>query len=148
MLSIVATNVATNIINPEIILKNGYFIANNLFSSILYLKNLSHSDTELKDIMTNTDILEDIGIIKSFIEEKKIKNSSQTVTICIDNLNQTLSRLEYNINSITSKIENHKKLWFNSIRSYNIHNEKIEIPKLIEQMKHRFEVLIKISNLI
>ena len=70
------------------------------------------------------------------------------MTICIDNLNQTLSRLEYNINNITCKIENHKKLWFNSIRSYNIHNEKLEIPKLIEQMNHRFEVLIKISNVI
>lgn len=70
MLSIVATNVATNIINPEIILKNGYFIANNLLSSVLYLKTLSHTDNELKELMTNTDILEDIGIIKTFIEEK------------------------------------------------------------------------------
>lgn len=148
MLTFAAVSTASRIISPDIILKNGYFIANNLFSSVIYLKNLSHSDVELKDIMTNTDILEDIGIIKSFIEEKKIKNNSQTVAICIDNLNQTLSRLEYNINSITSKIENHKKLWFNSIRSYNIHNEKLEIPKLIEQMKHRFEVLIKISNVI
>ena len=144
MLSIVANN----IINPEIILKNGYFLANNLFSSVLYLKTLSHTDNELKEIMTNTDILEDIGIIKTFIEEKKIKCNSMSVQVCIDNLNQTLITLENNINSITSKIENHKKIWFNSIRSYDIQHEKTQIPKLVKQMKHRFELLIKISSVI
>jgi len=144
MLSIVATN----IINPEIILKNGYFLANNLLSSVLYLKTLSHADNELKEIMTNTDILEDIGIIKTFIEEKKLKTDSLSVQVCIDNLNQTLITLEENINSITSKIENHKKLWFNSFRSYNIQSEKTQIPKLVKQMKHRFEILIKISSVI
>jgi phenylalanyl-tRNA synthetase alpha subunit len=148
MLSIVATNVATNIINPEIILKNGYFIANNLLSSVLYLKTLSHTDNELKELMTNTDILEDIGIIKTFIEEKKLKTDSLSVQVCIDNLNQTLITLEENINSITSKIENHKKLWFNSFRSYDIQSEKTQIPKLVKQMKHRFEILIKISSVI
>ena len=131
MLSIVATN----IINPEIILKNGYFIANNLLSSVLYLKTLSHTDNELKELMTNTDILEDIGIIKTFIEEKKLKTDSLSVQVCIDNLNQTLITLEENINSITSKIENHKKLWFNSFRSYDIQSEKTQIPKLVKQMK-------------
>jgi len=144
MLSIVATN----IINPEIILKNGYFIANNLLSSVLYLKTLSHTDNELKELMTNTDILEDIGIIKTFIEEKKLKTDSLSVQVCIDNLNQTLITLEENINSITSKIENHKKLWFNSFRSYDIQSEKTQIPKLVKQMKHRFEILIKISSVI
>jgi hypothetical protein len=144
MLSIVATN----IINPEIILKNGYFLANNLLSSVLYLKTLSHTDNELKELMTNTDILEDIGIIKTFIEEKKLKTDSLSVQVCIDNLNQTLITLEENINSITSKIENHKKLWFNAFRSYEIQTEKTQIPKLVKQMKHRFEILIKISSVI
>lgn len=139
---------ATRIINPEIIFTNGYYIANNLVSSISYLRTLSHSDNELKELMTNTDILEDIGIIKTFIEEKKLKNNSQTIRVCIDNLNQTLINLETNINSITTKIENHKKIWFNSFRSYNISIEKIQIPKLVLQMKHRFELLIKISSVI
>jgi len=142
------TFVATRIINPEIIIKNGYFLANNLVTSVLYLKNMSHTDYELKSLMTNTDLLEDIGIIKTFIEEKKLNNSSQTIHVCIDNLNQTLLNLEGNINSITNKIENHKKLWFHSFRSYDIEYEKAQIPKLIEQMKHRFEILIKISSVI
>ena len=139
---------ATRIINPEIILTNGYYLANNLINSISYLRTLSYYDNELKEIMTNTDILEDIGIIKTFIEEKKIINNSKTIRVCIDNLSQTLIKLESNINSITTKIENHKKLWFNSFRSYNISYEKLQIPKLILQMKHRFKILIKISSVI
>lgn len=146
MLSTIAFRTASMVINPEIIVTNGYFIANNLIQSVSYLKSLSHYDVELKNIMINTDILEDIGIIKSFIEEKKMSNNSQTIRICIDNLNETLMNLENNINSITTKIENHKKLWFNYCRSYNITQEKQQIPKLIHQMKHRFELLINISN--
>ena len=138
--------VATSLLPSEMIIKNGYFIANNLVSSLLYLKNLSHSDNELKNLFVNFDILEDIGIIKTFIEEKKLSNNSQTISVCIENLSQTLINLESNINSITNKIENHKSLWFNYFRSYNIQEEKIQIPKLISQMKHRFDILIKISS--
>ena len=54
--------------------------------------------------------------------------------------------LEKNINSITTKIEDHKQLWFGFMRSYNIAEEKILIPILINQLKHRFEILIKISS--
>ena len=53
-----------------------------------------------------------------------------------------------NINSITSKIELHKTLWFNSFRSYDIAKEKNQIPILIEKLKHRFDILIKISSVL
>ena len=66
----------------------------------------------------------------------------------LENLEQTLSQLEQNVNSITYKIENHKNLWFNSFRSYNIENESRIIPILKEKMKQRFEILIKISSVI
>ena len=139
---------ATKILTPELIFRNGYYITNNLISSLSYLKSLSHADTELADLLSNIDLLEDIGIIKSFIEEKKIKTDSLTIQVCIENLNKTLSLLEENINSITTKIESHKNLWFNYFRSYDIYYEKNQIPKLAEQMKHRFEILIKISSVI
>ena len=57
-----------------------------------------------------------------------------------------MKELEENISSITSKIENHKNLWFGLVRSYNIYEEKKQIPILITQLKHRFEILIKISS--
>jgi len=147
MLSIVASR----IISPypaELIIKNGASIASNLIFSIKYLSNVQHSDNELSELLTSSDLLEDIGIIKSFIEEKKLINESTTVSLCLDNLNQSLKQLEDNINSITMKIENHKKLWFGYFRSYNISEEKRLIPRLVKQMKHRFELLIEISSVI
>jgi hypothetical protein len=111
------------------------------------LSEISYHDNELKDLIFTSDILEDIGIMKNFIEDMYLKkNLCKTVRICIDNLNQSLMNLEYNINSITFKIENHKNLWFSYVRSYNISNEKKQIPILMKQMYHRFDMLIHISK--
>lgn len=146
MLTLVSTS--TKLVSPQFIIKNGFYIANNLISSISYLQTLSFRDTELRDLMVKCDILEDLGIIKNFVEEKRLKTDSKTIIICIDNLSETLHKLDSVINSITSKIDNHKNLWFNSFRSYNIHEEKKLIPILIEQMKHRFDILIKVSSVL
>ena len=94
------------------------------------------------------DIIEDIGIINSFVEEKQKQNKSKTLDICLENLGQILNDLEKNINSVIYKIENHKKLWFKSFRSYNINDEIKNIPILLEKMNHRFEIVIKISSAI
>jgi hypothetical protein len=140
MLSIVASR----IIYPELIIRSCVSIATNLVTSVNYLVSISKSDIELQSMLTTNDIIEDINIIKTFIEEKQTTNHSETVRICIYNLSNTLSELEKNIKSITIKIETHKQLWFNYFRSYNIGEEKKQIPFLINKMKHRFELLIKI----
>ena len=81
------------------------------------MSQISYNDNELSDLIFTSDILEDIGIIKNFIEDMSLKtNLCKTIKICIENLNQSLLSLEYNINSITIKIENHKQLWFGYIR--------------------------------
>jgi hypothetical protein len=138
--------VAGSILLPEIIIRSTVSITTNLITSVNYLISISKSDSELQNMLINNDIIEDISIIKHFIEEKQHTNSSNTVHICIQNLNKTLTELEKNINSITTKIEAHKQLWFGFMRSYNITEEKTLIPILINQLKHRFEILIKISS--
>jgi len=142
MLSIVAGS----ILLPEIILRSTVSIASNLIVSANYLISISKNDFELQKILTESDIIQDISILKHFIEEKEMQNHSSTVSNCIENLNKTMKEFEENINSITNKIENHKNLWFGFVRSYNISEEKRKIPILIEQLKHRFEILIKISS--
>jgi enoyl-[acyl-carrier-protein] reductase (NADH) len=99
----------------------------------------------LQTILISNDIIEDINVIKTFIHEKQDSNTSETIKLCIENLNKTLEELEKFIHSITVKIENHKKLWFNYFISYNINEEKIFIPLLISQMKHRFNLLVQVS---
>jgi hypothetical protein len=147
MLSIVANQ----LIYPEVIIKSTITITSSLINSIQYLNAITKktNNNELNTYLNLNEVVEDIGIIKSFIEEKQNSNlESKTMNICIENLSIILSELEYNINSITRKIENHHNLWFNYFRSYNISSESSKIPKLIEKMRHRFEILIKISSVI
>ena len=140
--------VATSILYPELIIRSTVSLATNLTTSVGYLVSISKSDIELQNLLVDNDIIADINIIKTFIEEKEITNHSETVRICINNLSNTLSELEKNIASITIKIESHKDRWFSYIRSYNISEEKKKIPFLVDKMKHRFDLLIKIcSNL-
>lgn len=139
------TLVANQIMYPEIILRSALSLTSNLIYSVKYLATISKTDFELQKLLATTDILHDIIVIKSFIEEKE-KLKSHTVDVCIQNLSETLSELELNITSITSKIENHNKLWFGYFRSYNINSEKEQIPFLIEKLKHRFDLMIKIKS--
>ena len=142
MLSIVASQ----IIYPELLLRSGVSIANNLVISVKYLISISKDDIDLQGMLIANDIIEDINVIKTFIHEKQDTNTSDTVKLCIDNLSKTLEDLDKHISSITSKIEIHKELWFNYFRSYNITHEKAVIPVLIRQMKHRFDLLVQITS--
>ena len=141
--------VASSILYPEIIIRSSVSIASNLITSVQYLSSITKNDIEIQNLL---DIVEDIVIIKTFIEEKKNNNNnnnnheSKTVDMCINNLNQTLYQLEDNINSITQKIQTHKNKWFNNFRAYDISTEKNNIPILIKQMRHKFELLIKVSS--
>ena len=130
-----------SILYPELILKNSITITNSLITSVKFLSSISKHDHKLQNLL---NIIEDINVIKSFIEEQKIENESKTVKMCIENLNITLLDLENTINIITDKIQNHPKKWFSSMRSYDIEKEKEIIPILLEQMNHKFELLIKV----
>ena len=152
-MSIVAISsmVVSKVLYPELIIKtitSLSSLSSNLINSVYYLSSLAHKDTQLQDLLIKTDIIQDILIIKCFIEEKKNSNMKHTILNCINNLNETILELDNNINSITSKIELHKTLWFNSFRSYDIAKEKNQIPILIEKLKHRFDILIKISSVL
>jgi phenylalanyl-tRNA synthetase alpha subunit len=142
MLSIVASQ----IVYPELILRSSVSIASSLVTSVKYLISISKDDIDLQGMLITNDIIEDINVIKTFIHEKQDQNTSDTVKLCIDNLSKTLEDLEKHINNITNKIENHKTLWFNYFRSYNITHEKAVIPLLIRQMKHRFDLLVQITS--
>ena len=138
----------TTVLSSELLFKNGYFIVNNLITTFTYLKNLHHYDCELNDLIAENDIIDDIKIIKSFLEEIENKNHSKTVSLCIQNLAENLKNIEQTLSVITKKIEQHKHLWFNSFRSYDIQKEKIIFPKLINQMNHRFEVLRMMTSVL
>ena len=113
-----------------------------------YLKKISENDIDLQKLLNNSDITQDILIIKCFIEENHEYFDSNTLLVCINNLNETLTELEIHVNSITKKIKDHEQLWFRYFRYYDISKEKEIVPLLIEKLRHRFNMLIKISSII
>ena len=141
----------TMLTTAEFLLTTGIYtsvtIASNLIRSVTYLMSIAHSDNELKNLLITSDVLEDLGVIKVFIEEQKHRdNIPASISVCIENLNTVLIQLEDNLNSITNKIQTHHQKYFNYFRSYNIGEEKKKIPILIEKMHHRFDLLIKINQ--
>ena len=96
----ISSIVASTIIYPELILRSSVSLATNLVTSVNYLISISRSDIELQNLLISNDIIEDINIIKNFIEEKANKKHCQTTQVCIENLNKTLIELEKNIKNM------------------------------------------------
>ena len=151
MISVASSIVASKILYPELILKSISSLSSvsiKLIDSVRYVNSISHNDTELDDILNKSDIEQDIIIIKSFIEEEHNRDISPTILNCINNLNESLLELDKHFTELTKKIEYNKTVWFSYIRAYDISHEKKEIPILFEKLKHRFDILIKISSVL
>lgn len=142
--SYIASRALYNILCPEILLKSIIGLTGSILKGIYNLISIT-KDTELQDIILSSDIIHDITVIKSFIENIS-KPDNKTIMECINNINDTLQQLENTINSITNKFELHKNLWFSYFRSYDITSEKDTLKFLSNQLKHRFNILIKIST--
>ena len=142
----VASRALYNVLCPEILIKSVTTLTTSLISGVYHLISIT-KDTDLHKILITSDIIHDVTIIKSYIEDME-KTENKTILACIHNLNDTLTQLEHTINSITKKFELHKSLWFSYFRSYDITSEKESVLFLTEQLKHRFELLIKISSTI
>lgn len=135
-----------SLIAGDFLLKSTLSITSSLIYNINTLRNIKFYDEDLKTIFIKNDVLSDIGIIKTYIEEQQQKLlTSPSVKASIENLNETLGYLEKEINSLTQKIKSHHLKWFASYRSYGIEREKQNILILTQQMNHRFEMLLKIQ---
>jgi phenylalanyl-tRNA synthetase alpha subunit len=140
----VASRTLYTALYPEIIIKSITTITSSLISGIYNLITITQ-DIDLKKILVTSDIVHDITVIKSFVKELE-KTENNTVMTCVHNLNETLKEIETTVNSIKNKFELHQKMWFSYFRSYDISSEKDSIIFLSNQLKHRFELLIKISS--
>lgn len=147
-LSLLTTSIVSSVIYPELLINSMSTMASGLMKSISYLISISHSDADLQQILLLSDVIEDIRILKNFIEEEQnMSSKGKTIIECIDNLSKTLFELEKNVKSITTKIEYNKTIWFSYIRSYNLNKDKELLSLLIVQLKHRFEMLSNIYSM-
>lgn len=133
-----------SIVSTEFLLKNTIALTTSIITNINFIRSYKLYDDELNKIFIECDILSDIGIIKSYIDEHS-KSQSPTFQVSLQNLLETLGYLEKEIQKLTTKIREHKQKWFNAYRSYDIVEEKKRIFVLMNQMNHRFDMLLKIK---
>ena len=134
-------------ISSEFLIRNTLSLSSGIIANINFIRSYKLHDDELDKIFIERDILSDIGIIKSYIEEhNNNQQQSPTFRASVQNLNESLSYLEEEISKLVVKIKDHKHKWFSSYRSYDIVSEKKKIFILIDQMNHRFDMLLKIKQ--
>ena len=135
-----------SLISSEFLVKNTISLSSSIISNINYIRTYKVHDDELDKIFVECDILSDIGIIKTYIDEHNYERAhSPSYKSSVQNLNETLFYLENEITKLTMKVKNHHEKWFAYYRSYDITSEKKRIFILIKQMNHRFDMLIKIQ---
>lgn len=132
-----------SLLSGEFLLKNTIALTGSIITNINFIRTYKIRDDELDKIFIDCDVLSDIGIIKTYIHE--CKNESATFKASVQNLNETLFYLEAEITKLTTKIRDHHQKWFSYYRYYDIHPEKKKIFMLINQMNHRFDMLLKIK---
>ena len=132
-----------SLITGEFLLKNTIALTGSILTNINFIRSYKIRDDELDKIFIDCDILSDIGIIKTYLQEHR--NESATFKASVQNLNETLFYLEAEITTLTTKIRDHHQKWFYYYRYYDIIPEKKKIFMLIHQMNHRFEMLLKIK---
>jgi hypothetical protein len=138
-----------SLIASDFLIKTTLSITSSLIYNINYIRSIKFHDEDLRKIFIENDVLSDIGIIKTYIEEQQQKpTTSPSLKASIENLNETLGYLEQEINNLTTKIKTHHLKWFASYRSYGIEKEKQNILTLTQLMNHRFEMLMKVSCMI
>jgi hypothetical protein len=124
-------------------------LSTNIICSIYYLISISKDDVDLQNLLSESDILQDINVFKKVIEkyDDKEYEDKQHILLCINSINEVLIELDNIISLITDKIKRHNNKWFYYIRKYNIQKEKDCLINLIKKIHHRFEILIKVSSL-
>ena len=119
----------------------------NIYSGIE--KIMTNENMEFNQVLENLDINTKLDIINSFIKEMESSNKllSETTRKSLKYIENILKIIEVEISNINIEIEEHKKKWFNRIRTSNC---RMMINNLVNHVKildNRFELLIKFINI-
>ena len=112
-------------------------------------KIMTNENMEFNQVLENLDINTKLDIINSFIKEMESSNKllSETTRKSLKYIENILKIIEVEISNINIEIEEHKKKWFNRIRTSNC---RMMINNLVNHVKildNRFELLIKFINI-
>jgi len=119
----------------------------NIYSGIE--KIMTNENMEFNQVLDNLDINTKLDIINSFIKEMESSNKllSETTRKSLKYIENILKIIEVEISNINLEIEEHKKKWFNRIRTSNCRTMINNLVNHVKILDNRFELLIKFINI-
>lgn len=119
----------------------------NIYSGIE--KIMTNENTEFNQVLENLDINTKLDIINSFIKEMANSHNllSETTRKSLKYIENILKIIEVEISNINLEIEEHKKKWFNRIRTSNCRTMINNLVNHVKILDNRFELLIKFINI-
>ena len=119
----------------------------NIYSGIE--KIMTNENMEFNQVLDNLDINTKLDIINSFIKEMESSNKllSETTRKSLKYIENILKIIEVEISNINIEIEEHKKKWFNRIRTSNCRTMINNLVNHVKILDNRFELLIKFINI-
>jgi glutamine synthetase type III len=109
-------------------------------------KIMDSTDTGIDNIralIKETDIKNDVKIIKMVISEIDIENSTDVVKVCIENVNESLKEIKEEMDSIDYRVKHNDNLMVDpmGMRSYGFTNSHKRLKAKIKLLNKRFNQL-------
>ena len=118
--------------------------ARNISSLMGFIKT-DDDKSELITLLKNTDIELTVVILECIVEELDVdKRTPNSVINCLKSLHEILSRIEGELETIKTRVEYNRSLWYlKSFRSYGFANNITQIESLLTILKNRKELLFE-----
>lgn len=114
-------------------------------SKALYKNSSNDKIDDIIDIITKSDIENDINIVKNLIETTEKHND--IIDLCIKNLNDVMNQIKDELDKINYRVKYNEKLWIKtSITKYDFTNCKKRLLSYIEVFNHRYKKLLEILS--
>jgi peptidoglycan hydrolase CwlO-like protein len=105
----------------------------------------SNADSKFKHLIEEQDVYSKIKVIHEFIDTIPEKNQIK-YKIAIDNIEESLTLIEREIETIKIEIQDHEEKYFSSLRVCYYKKNVDNLVKYVKILDGRFDLLIKIMK--
>lgn len=139
------TIVISSILGKEVVTQTISESTKGLYHSISGL--MSNNHFLFKELLEELDINSKIVFINTLIKDiKKLEHINESISLCLNQLNDIIRKINEEIIEITKNIEIDKTRWFNSFRNSSYISKVHNLKAHNNIMDYRLELLLKLIN--
>ena len=140
--------VVTKLLQHELLVKSVNTIAGGIVSSVSHITQNEH---QINDCFKKLDLHAELETITSFVNEiaeKEKFKESKTVQRSLHNINEILTLISEDLETVKRVIEEHKAKYFQSMRSCDLSLYETQIIEKKQTLDKRFERLLNVATVI